>query len=70
MRNILLRLRLDAQQTQENVAESLGISQQAYQMIETGKRQPKMALAKKIADHFGKTVDEIFFSENNNVTLS
>ncbi|MCY8247885.1 helix-turn-helix transcriptional regulator, partial [Bacillus inaquosorum] len=32
--------------------------------IERGDRTPSLSLAKKIADYYGTTVDEIFFTQN------
>ncbi|TWL69400.1 hypothetical protein CHCC14821_3039 [Bacillus paralicheniformis] len=34
--------------------------------IERGDRTPSLTLAKKIADYYGKSVDEIFFEQNGN----
>lgn len=36
--------------------------------IERGDRTPSLTLAKKIADYYGKSVDEIFFEQNGNKT--
>lgn len=47
--------------TQEELAVSLGISKDYVYMIENGRRTPGLALAKRIADLFGVTVDELFF---------
>ena len=52
--------------TQEEVAEILGINKNYYSMLETGVRTPSFKLAKKIADLFNSSVDEIFFNELNN----
>lgn len=47
--------------TQEEVANELGICKDYVYMIENKKRTPSFALAKRIADLFDGTVDEIFF---------
>jgi putative transcriptional regulator len=47
--------------TQEGLARELGISGDYVNMIENGRRTPGLALAKRIADYFGVTVDELFF---------
>lgn len=47
----------------KSVAEELGISVSALFMYERGERIPRDQIKKKIALYFGKTVEEIFFSE-------
>lgn len=44
--------RKEAGLLQEEVAEGLGISQQAYQVWESGKRNPKKETLQKLADYF------------------
>jgi transcriptional regulator with XRE-family HTH domain len=58
-------LRLERGLTQEQVAEAVGITQSAYAMIEGGHRYPRKQIAKRLADFFGVTVDELFFAEDN-----
>ena len=50
--------------SQRQVAEALGISQSSYAMIEGGHRHPRKEVEKKLADFFGVTVDELFFSQD------
>lgn len=47
--------------TQEGLGKELGIAGDYVNMIENGRRTPGFALAKRIADYFGVTVDELFF---------
>ena len=47
----------------KTVADSLGISVSALAMYECGKRIPRDEMKIKIADYFGKTVEEIFFEK-------
>lgn len=61
--------RIKSGYTQKDMAQILGIHKNYYSMIETGTRKPGFKLAKKIADTFGKTVDEIFFKNPYNKTL-
>lgn len=61
--------RIKAGYTQQEVSNKLGIHKNYYSMIETGARKPGFKLAKRIADLFEKTVDEIFFDHSNNETL-
>lgn len=49
--------------TQEELANQLGISKDYLSMIERGVRNPGFKLAKKIADIFCTTVDNIFFDK-------
>lgn len=50
-RNWLIRIRGDL--TQEQVAQMAGISRGAYSNIESGKRDPSVTMAKKIAKALG-----------------
>jgi len=43
------------------VSEKIGITPQMLGAIERGDRTPSLKLAKKIADYYGVSVDEIFF---------
>ena len=48
--------------TQNETAKSLGISISALAMYENGYRIPRDEIKLKIAKHYGKTVEEIFFA--------
>ena len=58
--DILIQLRKTSGQTQEEVAKQIGISRSMYAMIEIGERTGRYPTLKKIANYFGKTVDEVF----------
>jgi len=45
------------------VSKRIGITPQMLGAIERGDRNPSLKLAKKIADYYGVSVDEIFFDE-------
>lgn len=47
--------------SQVELANELGICKDYVNMIENNRRTPGFALAKKIADLFGTTVDNLFF---------
>lgn len=49
--------------SRKDVADSLGISVSALAMYECGKRIPKDEMKIRIAEHFKKTVEEIFFGK-------
>lgn len=61
-RDALIELR--GEKTRPEVAYDLNITPQMLGAIERGDRTPSLRLAKKIADYYGTTVDEIFFSQN------
>lgn len=59
----LLRIRTMRGETQEQVAEAVGISYVSLSRYETGQRMPKMNILLKLADHYGVSVDEIMRDE-------
>ena len=65
MRSYLVDLREKHGESQQDVADALGISRQYYQMIETGERQKKMdtTLIVGIAQHFSVSAAEIIECE-------
>lgn len=58
-RTILIDLR--GKKSRNDVASELSITPQMLGAIERGDRTPSLNLAKKIADYYGKTIDDIFF---------
>ena len=60
MRNRLRELRADRQWSQAYLAEKLEVSRQSVNAIETGKYDPSLPLAFKIARLFGMGIEEIF----------
>lgn len=65
IREYLTRWREEQRKSQQVVADSVGITQQYYQLIEAGKRQQDMGitLVGKLADAFGKTFEEVVTEE-------
>ncbi|MBB6689950.1 helix-turn-helix transcriptional regulator [Cohnella xylanilytica] len=61
-------LALRGSQPREVVAKAVGISLSALQMYETGKRVPRDDIKIRIADYYNKTVQEIFFNNQNHET--
>ena len=61
----MLELRKVLLKTQDDVAKDIGISQSSYAMIEGGHRHPRKNIQKELADYFGVTVDELFFTDDN-----
>ncbi len=62
--NHILR-ELRGQKKQKEIADDLGITKSAWAMYESGKRIPRDEIKIKIADYFGKSVQEIFFGQQN-----
>lgn len=60
-KNKLQFLRKQKSLTQEELAKEVSVAPDYISMIERGVRSPGFALAKRIADYFETTVDEIFF---------
>ncbi|NPA76562.1 MAG: helix-turn-helix transcriptional regulator [Candidatus Diapherotrites archaeon] len=63
MKNRLRELRQELGITQEELAEALGVTRQTIIAIEKGKYDPSLRLAFKIAQFFGKRIEEIFEPE-------
>lgn len=66
-REYLVRFREKRSESQQDVADALGISRQYYNMIENGDRQKRMdlMLITGIANHFGVPVTEIVSQEQS-----
>lgn len=58
----LYEMRKRRGETQEDVARSVGISVSAYNSYETGQRVPRDPIKRKLANHFGRTVQFLFFN--------
>lgn len=63
MRNRLRVLRAEREWSQADLAEKLGASRQTVNAIETGRYDPSLPLAFKIARLFGLHIEEIFLDE-------
>lgn len=68
--HILRQLRKDAKRTQQQMADVLGITQQAYAAYENDKSSPPKDVLEKIADFFGVTTDYLLGREGNTSTAS
>jgi len=60
MNNQLKFLRAELGWSQQLLADKLEVSRQSVNAIETGKYDPSLPLAFKIARLFGKPIEEIF----------
>ena len=63
MRNRLKVLRAERDWSQQDLAERLQVSRQSVNAIETGKYDPSLPLAFRLADLFGLTIEEIFLRD-------
>ncbi|MBN8812127.1 MULTISPECIES: helix-turn-helix transcriptional regulator [Sphingomonas] len=64
MINRLRVLRAERAWSQQDLAERLDVSRQSVNAIETGRYDPSLPLAFRIADLFGLTIEEIFTNPN------
>ena len=60
MRNRLKVLRAERDWSQAELAQRLGVSRQAVNAVETGKFDPSLPLAFKLARTFGLAIEEVF----------
>ena len=64
MNNKIRVARAEVRMTQQQLAEAAGVSRQTINAIESGKFVPSTVLAIKMAQIFGKSVEEIFQLED------
>ena len=62
MQNRLRVLRAERSWSQQDLAEKLEVSRQSVNAIETGKYDPSLPLAFRIAELFSIPIEEIFVS--------
>lgn len=65
MKNRVRELRMERGVTQAQLAESLGVSRQTVNSIETEKYTPSLPLAIILARFFGTKVEGMFFDETD-----
>jgi putative transcriptional regulator len=63
MKNRLRVLRAEREWSQQELAERLGVSRQSVNAIETGKYDPSLPLAFRIADVFALAIEDIFLRD-------
>ena len=63
MKNKIKELREEAKLTQQELGEKLTVSRQTIISLENGKYNPTIILAFKIANIFGRSIEEIFIYE-------
>ena len=65
MKNRLKVARAEMDLTQEELAKRIGVSRQSINAIESGRYVPSTVLALKMAQVFGKPVEEFFMLDEN-----
>ena len=60
MKNRLKELRTAKGWSQGDLADALGVSRQSINALETGKFNPSLPLAFRIARLFGKRIEDVF----------
>ena len=66
MENSLRVLRATRNITQEDLARALGVTRQTVHAIETGKYNPSLDLAFKMAHYFEARIEDIFTYKDEN----
>ena len=68
MKNKIEQIRKERGIRQEEFAKLLGVSRQTISSLETGRYNPSIFLAHKIAKFFDRTIEEVFlFDEDINL---
>lgn len=71
MRNKKMKLaRVSCDLSQEQLAERVGVTRQTIGMIETGKFNPSLQLCIAICRALGKNLNDLFWEENEDETVS
>ncbi len=64
MKNRIEQIRKEKGIRQEDFARELGVSRQTISSLETGRYNPSIFLAWKIARFFGMTIEDVFIFED------
>ncbi len=68
VRNRVRLCRAEKQMTQEALADSVGVTRQTIGLIEKERYNPTIALCLGLCSSLGKTLDELFWMEENDDT--
>lgn len=55
--------KLRGNMSQDSIAKAIGITKSSWAMYERGERVPRDEVKIRIANYFGKTVQELFFGQ-------
>ena len=61
--------KLRGSRTQLEIARNVGVSVSTIGMYERGERIPRDEIKVKLAKYYGQTVDDIFFNQNDTVSV-
>jgi len=67
MKNRIEAIRKERGIRQEDFAKSIGVSRQTISSLETGRYNPSIFLAYKIARYFEMTIEEVFIFEEEDL---
>ena len=67
MKNRIEEIRKERGIRQEELAKMLGVSRQTISSLETGRYNPSIFLAYKIAKLFGMTIEDVFIFEEEDL---
>lgn len=67
MRNRIEEIRKERGIRQDEFARLMGVSRQTISSLETGRYNPSIFLAYKIARYFGMTIEEVFVFEEEDL---
>ena len=65
MKNKIEEIRKARGIRQEEFAKALGVSRQTISSLETGRYNPSIFLAYKVARYFGMSIEEVFIFEED-----
>lgn len=63
MKNRIEEIRKERGIRQEEFAKALGVSRQTISSLETGRYNPSIMLAHKVARYFGMRIEDVFLFE-------
>ena len=64
MKNRIEQIRKDRGIRQEDFAKALGVSRQTISSLETGRYNPSIMLAHKVARYFGMQIEDVILFED------
>ena len=70
MENRLRILRAERAWSQQDLAQKLEVSRQSVNAIETGKYDPSLPLAFRIAELFARPIEEVFVSPSRQSSMA
>ena len=65
MKNRIEEIRKERCIRQEDFAKALGVSRQTISSLETGRYNPSIMLAHKVARYFGMQIEDVFLFEDD-----